>query len=324
MTKEPWVYGNGAGLIAEEFLRLRHKLVPYLYTANYFNCVQGTALVEPMYYEWKDKQAYAYKEEYRFGSELIVLPVTQRAYPDGYARVRAWIPEGEWTDIFTGDEYAVGAGGKECTLLRGLESIPVLAKRGAILPLSLDNLNSVGNPVNLEVAVFEGTGNYSLYEDGLEEGRYPVMMTDFTSEFVETNGVCTQSLQISTRGDGSVIPQNRVMKISFRNVRDGRVKLFVDGEETPCKIRLSEFVEAYFPFDASKTYRVEVLYPGKTPMEKLIARAKRILTEIQAGNYAKELVWKAVKETTTPEEYAAAVDNSSLDLGAKLRLKETL
>ena len=37
MTKEPWVYGNGAGLIAEEFLRLRHKLVPYLYTANYFN-----------------------------------------------------------------------------------------------------------------------------------------------------------------------------------------------------------------------------------------------------------------------------------------------
>ena len=200
----------------------------------------------------------------------------------------------------------------------------MLAKRGAILPLSLDNLNSVGNPVNLEVAVFEGTGNYSLYEDGLEEGRYPVMMTDFTSEFVETNGVCTQSLQISTRGDGSVIPQNRVMKISFRNVRDGRVKLFVDGEETPCKIRLSEFVEAYFPFDASKTYRVEVLYPGKTPMEKLIARAKRILTEIQAGNYAKELVWKAVKETTTPEEYAAAVDNSSLDLGAKLRLKETL
>ena len=69
---------------------------------------------------------------------------------------------------------------------------------------------------------------------------------------------------------------------------------------------------------------MEVLYPGKTPRENLIARAKRILTEIQAGNYAKELVWKAVKETTTPEEYAAAVDNSSLDLGAKLRLKETL
>lgn len=324
MTKEPWVYGNGAGLIAEEFLRFRHKLVPYLYTANYLNCMQGTALVEPMYYEWKDKQAYAYKEEYRFGSELIVAPVTQRAYPDGYARVRAWIPEGEWTDIFTGDEYAVDAGGKECTLLRGLESIPVLAKRGAIVPLSLDNLNSVRNPVNLEVLVFEGTGSYSLYEDGLEDGQYPVSVTDFESEFVEMNGVCTQSLKISTRGDSSVIPQNRVMKICFRNVRDGRVKLFVDGEEAPFEMRLSEFVEAYFAFDASKTYRVEVLYPGKTAMEKLIERAKRILTEIQAGNYAKELAWKAIKETTSVEEYVAAVDGATLDLGAKLRLKETV
>ncbi len=322
MTKEPWAYG-AAGYIAEEFLRLRHKLVPYLYTANYLNCVTGTAMIEPLYYEWKDKAAYAYKEEYRFGSELIVAPVTQRAYPDGFARVRAWIPEGEWTDIFTGDRYTAGEGGKERVLLRGLESIPVLAKRGAILPLSAELSNSVDNPANLEVWAYEGTGAYSMYEDGLEHGEYPVVMTDFASEYTEENGVCTQALQISTRGDGSVIPQNRVIKAVFKSVQDGRVKLFVDGEEVACETRLAEHVEVAFAFSADKTYRVEVLYPAKSEIEKLVERAKKVLTQAQAGNYAKELAWKAIKAATTLAEYNEAVDNATLDLATKMRLKET-
>ncbi len=324
MTKEPWAYGGGAGLIAEEFLRLRHKLVPYLYTANYLNCVEGTALVEPLYYEWKEKQAYTYKEEYRFGSELLVAPVTQRTYPDGYARVRAWIPEGEWTDIFTGDEYKEGEGGKERILLRGLESIPVLAKRGAILPLSGDIQNAVKNPVNMEVWTFEGDGSYSLYEDGLEENSYAVCLTDFHAQFSETNGVCKQVLQISTRGDAQAIPQDRVMKVSFRNVTDGRVKLFVDGEESATQTRLSEFVETSFAFTAGKNYRIEVMYPAKSRQEKLIERAKKVLTKAQAGNYAKELAWKAIKQTASEEEYLSAVDRTALDLGIKLRLKETI
>ncbi len=323
MTKEPWAYGNGTGLIVEEFLRFRHKLVPYLYTANYYNCVEGTALVEPMYYEWKEKQAYTYKEEYRFGSELIVLPVTQRSYHDGFARVRAWIPEGKWTDIFTGDEYEIGEGGKELVLLRGLDSIPVLAKRGAILPLSGDIGNSVKNPEQLEVWAFEGEGVYTMYEDGLEAGEKKVLMTDFAAAFAEEEGICTHVLQITTRGEGSVVPQNRSIKVVFRNVTDGRVRLLVDGEEGKAEMRLSEFLEVSFPFEAGKTYRIEVLYPAKTKVEKLVERAKKILTQAQAGNYAKELAWRVIQASMTEEEYLEAVDNATLELCTKLRLKET-
>ncbi len=323
MTKEPWAYTGGSGLIIEEFLRFRHKLVPYLYTADYYNCVEGTALVEPMYYEWKNKGAYAYKEEYRFGSELVVIPVTQRGYHDGFARVRAWLPEGKWTDIFTGDEYEVSEGGEERVLLRDLASIPVLAKRGAILPLSADGGNSVNNPEKLEVWAFEGEGVYSMYEDGLERDEKKVLMTDFASAFREEEGVCMQVLQITTRGEGSVAPKNRTVKVSFRNVTDGRVKLFVDGEEKKTKMRLAEFVEITFPFEAGKTYRVEVIYPAKTKMEKIIERAKKVLTVAQAGNYAKELAWKAIKASTTEEEYSDAVNKATLELCTKLRLKET-
>ncbi len=324
MTKEPWAYTNGTGLVIEEFLRFRHKLVPYLYTANYLNCVEGTALVEPMYYEWKDKQAYSYTTEYRFGSELIVVPVTQRSYPDGYARVRAWLPEGTWTDIFTGDEYTVGKGGKELVLLRGLESIPVLAKRGAILPLAGEVENAVKNPKTLEIWAFEGDGNYTMYEDGLEKGDNAVIFTDIVSQFSETNGVRTQLLQLSTRGINKVMPEDRRVKIVFKSVMDGRVHLFIDGEQAPVETRLSEFVEVSFALEAEKTYALQVMYPAKNKVEKLIERAKKILTQAQAGNYVKELVWKAIKQATTEEEYLDAVSGSTLDQGIKLRLKETV
>ena len=50
ITKEPWFYQNGTGLIAEEFLRLRHRLIPYLYNADYRTHTDGIALVEPLYY----------------------------------------------------------------------------------------------------------------------------------------------------------------------------------------------------------------------------------------------------------------------------------
>lgn len=322
LTKEPWAYG-AAGEVAEEFLRLRHKLVPYLYTANYLNCVEGTALIEPLYYEWKEcAAAYNYKEEYRFGSELLVAPVTQKAYPDGYARVRAWLPQGKWTDVFTGDVYEVGEGGREITLLRGLESIPVLAKEGAILPLSADISNTVYNPERMEVWAYEGTNAYTLYEDGLDAENPNVLFTHFVSEFIETEGACTQSLTISSEGDKDVIPQTRSIKVCFKSIENGDVRLFVDGEEAPCVKRLSDCVEVILPFDADKTYRIEVTYAVRTRLEKWQARARKVLTEAQGINPNKEYAYRVLMQAATEEEYAQAIEGLPVDMATKLRLRE--
>ena len=323
VTKEPWVYGV-AGLAAEEILRFRHKLVPYLYTASYLNCIEGTALIEPLYYEWNEYGAYNYKEEYRFGSQLIVAPVTQKAYPDGYARVRAWIPEGKWTDIFTGDVYEAGEGGKEVCLLRGLESIPVLAKAGGILPLSLDRGNEVKNPEKMDVWVFEGTGAYTLYEDGLEMENSNVLFTDFSAEFSEMEGACTQVLSISTEGDKEIIPQNREMKVRFKSVKNGTVRLFVDDEETEVKKRLTDCVEVVIPFDAEKKYRMEVTYPAQTRLEKWLERAQKVLTDAQGANPNKVQAYNAWKQVTTEEEYVQIIESLPVDMVTKLRLKEIL
>jgi hypothetical protein len=324
MTKEPWSYGNGAGESAMEFLRLRHALIPYLYTASYHTSESGKALIEPLYYQWNTPQAYTYKEEYLFGSELLVAPVTSKAYPDGYSRVRAWLPEGKWTDIFTGDEYEVGVGGKEITLLRDKDSIPVLIKEGGILPLSKDKGNAYDNPQKLEVWAYTGNGEYTLYEDGREQDKNEMLFTKFTSEYSESEGVCTQALTIIAEGDASIVPQNRVISIRFKDIPSAKVCLYINGVKTDTEEWLTYCAGVKIPFESGKTYRVEATYKKQTKMEKAKLRAKEILTKAEGNNDAKYKTYCALLKAESMEEYLSIIENAPITKIAKLRLMETI
>ena len=324
MTKEPWLYGNGAGESAMEFLRLRHALIPYLYTASYHTSESGKALIEPLYYQWNTPQAYTYKEEYLFGSELLVAPVTSKAYPDGYSRVRAWLPEGKWTDIFTGDEYEVGVGGKEITLLRDKDSIPVLIKEGGILPLSKDKGNAYDNPQKLEVWAYTGNGEYTLYEDGREQDKNEMLFTKFTSEYSESEGVCTQALTITAKGDPSIIPQNRVISVRFKDVANAEVRLYVDGVEVETEEWLTYCAAMQIPFEYGKSYRVEAKYKKLSDLEKAKLRAKEVLTKAEGDNDVKYRTYGALIKAETMEEFWEIIENSKLAPIAKLRMKETI
>ena len=79
MGKEPWKRSWAVEQISNEFLRLRHKLIPYLYTANYRTHMEGTPICMPMYYDYDCDAAYECKNQYMFGSQLLVAPITQPA-----------------------------------------------------------------------------------------------------------------------------------------------------------------------------------------------------------------------------------------------------
>ena len=324
-TKEPWAYGNGCGEIAETFLRFRHKMIPYLYTAAYRTAAHGEALVEPLYYEWDQKQAYTYKEEYLFGGQLLVVPATQKRYPDGYTRLKAWLPEGRWTDIFTGQTYQAGVGGKELTLHRDLTSIPVFAREGSILPLSADKGNSVKNPEKLEVWAYKGTGVYTLYEDGLEEGKRTSLFTEFKAEYNENGGTGIQSLSIFAHGDSSLSPENRVLTVRFKDLpADSKVTLFIENEEVSVEEYLTDCAAIRFAFDATKTYRIEVMSSAKDAMAVSLDEAREVLLTAEGLNADKTALWNALSNVKTVEEYLVAVDVSKVTEVTKLRLKEAL
>ena len=180
-SKEPGYFRNGVGLIAEEYLRFRHRLIPFLYTAAYENKEKGCTLIEPMYYEYPEKEeAYQFQGQYLFGKQLLVAPIVSKSVAYGIAAQNVWLPEGKWTDIFTGFIYT---GGKIVEMHRYLEEIPVLASEGTILVLDSEkNTNSIENPEMLEVWLFNGNGSYTLYEEYEDEYEIVVLRNDESDE----------------------------------------------------------------------------------------------------------------------------------------------
>ena len=162
-SKEPWLYGDRAEKISTDFLRLRHRLLPYLYTANIRTARDGEPLVAPMYYRDHSPLAYRAKNQYYFGSELLVAPVVTKMKPDGYSVTDVYLPEGKWTDFFTGEIYR---GGRVYKMRTPLDRMPVFAKAGAIIPMIAKRDGNSQKFDSLEVKVYAGEGEYRMFDDG--------------------------------------------------------------------------------------------------------------------------------------------------------------
>jgi alpha-glucosidase (family GH31 glycosyl hydrolase) len=165
--KEPWTYAPEARKVMTEYLRLRHRLLPYLYTMNMRCATEGTPLVRSMYWAYPEhKEAYKMPNQYLFGSELIVASITTPQDPKlRLAKTKAWLPPGRYVDIFSG---AVYAGDRELWFSRKLEDYPVFAKEGSIIPLdaATEPENGERNPENIEVLIVVGAdGAFELLED---------------------------------------------------------------------------------------------------------------------------------------------------------------
>lgn len=217
--KEPWNYNAVSENIMKRYLKLRHEMIPYLYTMNYHASHDGQPLIRPMYYlEPEQPEAYEVPNEYYFGTELVVCPITEPTdKAAGTACVKAWIPEGKWYDIFSGLKYD---GGRMLELYRSLEDIPVLAKEGAIIPLTdlTEYTNSVENPKELAVKIVPGKKNaFILMED-----------TGDTCEDKEENWAQTKLEWINenefiihpANGNLDVIPKRRTWKMEFYGIAD--------------------------------------------------------------------------------------------------------
>lgn len=324
ISKEPWFHKNGTGEIACAFLRLRHAMIPYLYTAESLTSRDGIALTEPLYYRYDQKEAYHYQNEYFFGSEMLVCPVTDPVRADGYARVGAWIPEGTWFDFFTGDEYTAPAGGKKATFLRTMDSIPVLIPAGGVIPLSGDEGNGSDNPRLLQVAVFAGNRSYSLYEDGRQNGTEGSLETRFENRCETKGGITRQILTIHAVGDAAVLPHGREMQVEFRTIPAGTMTVTEDGMPVAVDDAYRDCLIARFPFDSAKTYVVTAEYPTPTEIEKLIARAKVVLTSAEEKIPVKVAFFKALKTAENRSQYAQIIQESALKPADKARLTEIL
>lgn len=231
-TREPWRYNDEACKVMEDTLRLRHRLIPYLYTMNARSATNDEPLIAPMYWDWPEEDsAYGVPNQYRFGSELIAAPITQKRSPiTHYGSTKAWLPSLRFADIFTGVVYS---GGRDLALHRPLTQTPVLAPEGAIIPLDAAWRPKSGspNPEALEILLVVGAdGSFELIEDdgtgkNVDDGGFQIvesedvgMKNESTVNFVHTPITYKQSTGVIKIGptypaNDSSVPKNRDWKV---------------------------------------------------------------------------------------------------------------
>lgn len=231
IDKAPWKFGLEAELSMKKFLKLRHELIPYLYSMNYRASEYGEPIVMPLYYNWTGQRALTNPNEYTFGTEMLVKPITRPCDSDTkLGSTEVWFPEGEWYDFFSNRRYK---GKKALTVYRALDEMPVFVKAGGIVPLAeLRHINDTENPVDLRIKVYVGADNsFELYEDDGETKDYLDGKSAVTKIEVKW-GSGMEFIINPPQGDLEIIPQKRNYRIEFIGIKKPEAYIVTVGEKT--------------------------------------------------------------------------------------------
>jgi len=173
--------------IFRRFANLRMNLIPYIYTEADRSATTGVAMMRAMSSEFpNDTTAAALDQQYMFGDQLLVAPVTNQ----GDTTKNVYLPAGRWFNFWSGEAVE---GPVTVTDTVDLDTIPVYARPGAIVPLNLNNdyelggtiSNSVDTYTNLVFRIFpEGTSSYSYFDDANSTHRTISVSKDATTRDV--------------------------------------------------------------------------------------------------------------------------------------------
>ena len=165
--REPWAFGpedSPEYMAVRDMIRLRYRLLPYLYSEAAGSCRGGLPMIRAMLTAFPDDPSVqALSGQYMLGGALLVSPVV-RPLKEGGSAAAVRLPRGYWYGLFSKTVYR---GGQDVVLDTPLDRFPLLVRAGGILPLSADACCSaeVSSPAK-EILVFGGAdGSFDLYDD---------------------------------------------------------------------------------------------------------------------------------------------------------------
>ena len=160
-----WSWGEVVQEIVREAVRLRYRLLPYIYASFLTASETGAPVQRPMVFDHQDDPTVRdLDDQYLFGPDLLVAPVLQ---PGQTAR-QVYLPEGDWYDWHSGERHD---GQAFIHVPTPMERIPVFARGGSVIPLWPEAPDSTAgsHPEELELRVFipstDGVFESELQED---------------------------------------------------------------------------------------------------------------------------------------------------------------
>ena len=230
--REIWQFGKKGEPVydaIEKQIRLRYRLIPYLYSIANQVTTNNESYMRPLFSDFAaDKKVWNMTDEFMFGRSILAAPIAEAQYTQekiikedamtGWERkeltmdngqltvdwratktATKYLPKGaNWYDFWTGKQYK---GGQNVTLTTRFDQVPMFVRAGSILPLGPE-MQYVGEKSwdNLEIRLYPGAdGEFSLYEDegdnyNYEQGYYSNIIFTWTDR--------TRTLHISARQGG--------------------------------------------------------------------------------------------------------------------------
>ena len=187
IPREIYQFGKKGDLVfdvLEKFIKLRYRLLPYLYSTAWQVTDKGGSIMRPLQADFgADSSVAEIGNEYLFGKSILVSPVTK----PGIKTQKVYLPAGiSWVDFWTGARLNGGIWVEKPV---PLDVIPLYVKAGTILPWGPAVQYATEKKWDdLEIRVYPGAdGHFLLYEDendnyGYEKGNYSTIAMDWTDQ----------------------------------------------------------------------------------------------------------------------------------------------
>ena len=236
--REPWNFGAQAESIATASIRLRYRLLPYIYSAAWENHLTGLSIVRPLVIEYPDDPATEnLSSEWMFGNSLLVSPVVQ----SGATHQSVYLPGGNWLDFHHGQHYP---GGTSYDVPLTPDEIPLFVKSGSIIPMSptaqfVDDSAMTGTIILGSYP--GGSGQCTVYDDDgisydYESGNYSTMAISHDRD--------DERVLISIAApDGMYIPPHRDWLCELHWTRESPDTVLLDG--IPLAMRSPDSLRAH-------------------------------------------------------------------------------
>ncbi|MEM3861319.1 MAG: glycoside hydrolase family 31 protein [Thermoplasmatales archaeon] len=190
--REPWAFGKENMDILRKFLKLRYRIIPYLYTQAYLTSKTGHPIIRPLFW-LGDPSVSEDDEKFLVGDKILVAPILA----PGQTTKIIKLPKGEWIDFWS-ESKANGI----VEIKVSKEKIPVYVRSGSIIPMQGENV--------LELHIYQGNDfSGELYvDDGMLNPEY----TYYTFRGKRDNG----NIKLEVNKEGN-ISKNLVVRIVAPN-----------------------------------------------------------------------------------------------------------
>jgi hypothetical protein len=250
-----------------------------------------------MYYDHpSNPEAYRNKNQYLFGSELVVSPITTRkVYSTDMASTETWLPAGRYVDLFTGMVYD---GDRVIKTHRSTDKTPVLARGGSIIPLDNSSVkgevkNGAPIPDAIEIIVVVGKdGSLELLED---DGRAEEIES---IKFAKTPVVFSQEKGQITIGP-TENPLVKERKWSIRLPAFSAASLEAIKSKTKIQVKKDDgavIIQITAPVSASDKIVIDLGTKPELDKNDIQSRALQILDKSQIDHDLKWGVWQHFQE----------------------------